>query len=81
MKIKFLIIYVLFIYFILFYFVKGLNGWLPERLRMDLIWNRTVNLTGGESANNQINLVDEFLNKEFKGTLILCTIIACKSVL
>ena len=34
---------------------------------MDLTWNRTVNLTGGEASNDEIDLVNEFLNREFKG--------------
>jgi hypothetical protein len=47
--------------------LAGINGWLPQRLQKDLLWNRTVNLTGGAGKNLEMDLVNEMLNKEFKG--------------
>ncbi|XP_062602465.1 uncharacterized protein LOC134264190 [Saccostrea cucullata] len=49
--------------------LAGIEGWLPERLRMDSIWNRTVNLTAGPGRNMEADIVNEFLNKEFKDSL------------
>jgi hypothetical protein len=34
---------------------------------MDSMWNRTVNLAGGPGRNLECDIVNEFLNKEFKG--------------
>lgn len=53
----------------------GLNGFVTERLRQDLIWNRTVNLRGGRGKNDEADLVNEFLNREFKGTFLLLILI------
>ncbi|XP_061162619.1 uncharacterized protein LOC133171838 [Saccostrea echinata] len=49
--------------------LAGVAGWLPERLAMDSIWNRTVNLAGGPGRNLECDMVNEFLNKEFKESL------------
>jgi hypothetical protein len=51
------------------------NGWLPERLRNDLIWNRTVNMRGERDSNDEADLVNEFLNREFKGTFTYVLVI------
>lgn len=48
-------------------FNLGIEGWLPERLAFDSVWNRTVNLAGGPGRNMEADIVNEFLNKEFKG--------------
>ncbi|XP_060588189.1 uncharacterized protein LOC132743654 [Ruditapes philippinarum] len=57
-------------YFILGHrLITALNGWLPEGLRFDLTWNRTVNLHGGRNRNDEMDLVNEFLNREFKDSI------------
>ncbi|XP_052223855.1 uncharacterized protein LOC127839505 [Dreissena polymorpha] len=53
----------------IWYIFPAINGWLPERLRNDLIWNRTVNLRGGIGNNLEADLVNEFLNREFKESI------------
>ena len=50
---------------------SGLSGWLPPRLAEEILHNRTVNLKGGKGKNIAMDRVCEFLNMEFKGT-ILC---------
>ena len=50
--------------------LTGVAGWLPERLAMDSVWNRTVNLAGGPGRNLECDIVNEFLNREFKGTFV-----------
>eukprot|EP00105_Crassostrea_gigas_P043801 XP_019927949.1 PREDICTED: uncharacterized protein LOC105340967 [Crassostrea gigas] len=49
--------------------LAGIEGWLPERLAFDSVWNRTVNLAGGPGRNMEADIVNEFLNKEFKDSL------------
>ncbi|CAG2241196.1 unnamed protein product [Mytilus edulis] len=44
----------------------GINGWLPKK-QNGLIWNRTVNYRGGAGHNLEMDLMNEFLNREFKG--------------
>lgn len=57
-------------YFILAHrLLVSLNGWLPERLRHDLIWNRTVNYGGGIGRNLPMDLMNEILNRLFKDLL------------
>ena len=38
-------------YFFPKYFILGQNGWLPNRLKHDMMWNRTANITGGLAKN------------------------------
>jgi hypothetical protein len=38
---------------------------LPARLKEDVIWNRTVNYRGKENTNLEMDLVNEYLNREF----------------
>ena len=52
----------------LIYFI-GINGWLPERQRQDITLNRTVSYRGLRDTNLEMDLVNEFLNKEFIGGL------------
>ena len=47
----------------------GVNGFYPERIRHDAVWNRVANLTGGRGKNIAYDLVNEFLNSEFKGII------------
>ncbi|XP_076080098.1 uncharacterized protein LOC143050878 [Mytilus galloprovincialis] len=49
--------------------LSAVNGWLPSRLIEDLIWNSTANLTGLPGNNLALDLVNEFLNNEFKTNL------------
>jgi hypothetical protein len=44
----------------------GINGWLPSCIKEELIWNSTANLTGKEGGNLGLDLVNEFLNNDFK---------------
>lgn len=45
----------------------GMNGWWPKRLRHEIKWNRTANLRGGHGNNLELDLVNEFQNRNFKG--------------
>ncbi|WAR07742.1 YNG1-like protein [Mya arenaria] len=47
----------------------AVNGWQTERVRNDLMWNRTVNIHGGAGSNIEADLVNEFLNREFKDSM------------
>ncbi|OWF35407.1 hypothetical protein KP79_PYT24558 [Mizuhopecten yessoensis] len=47
----------------------GVNGWLPKRLAEELTWNSTANLKGEAGHNIALDLVNEFLNNEFKTNL------------
>jgi hypothetical protein len=53
--------------FQLLQYISGVNGWLPERLRNEMMWNSTANLVGKPGHNIALDLVNEFLNNEFKG--------------
>ena len=46
------------------------NGWLHARLREDMIWNSTANLTALSGGNLALDLVNEFQNNEFKSKFI-----------
>lgn len=48
-------------------FNLGIEGWLLERLVFDSVWNWMVNLVGGLGRNMEVDIVNEFFNKEFKG--------------
>ncbi len=54
--------------FFLALYLLGLNGWWPERIGNEVMWNRTANLIGGEGRNHPLDYVNELLNGEFKGT-------------
>ena len=47
--------------------MAGINGWLPEKLQEEIIWNRTVNYSGGMGRNLPADLMNEILNRLFKG--------------
>ena len=53
-----------------------MNGWFPARLRKEMIWNSTANLTALAGGNLALDLVNEFQNNEFKNklkkTILLC---------
>ena len=40
---------------------------MSNRIKEDLIWNSTANIQGGAGNNLALDLVNEFLNNEFKG--------------
>ena len=51
------------------------SGCVPERIQKNLVWNRTAQLKGGANCNLELDLVNEFLNRNFKGMeiiLLLC---------
>jgi hypothetical protein len=48
------------------YGYSAVNGWLPARLREEIIWNSTTNLTALPGGNLALDLVNEFQNNEFK---------------
>lgn len=52
--------------YLMFICLKGVSGCLPPRLRNELIWNGTANLVGKPGHNIALDLVNEFLNNEFK---------------
>lgn len=49
--------------------IASINGWLPEKLRHDLIHNRTVNYGGGIGRNLPMDFMNEILNRLFKDLL------------
>ena len=48
--------------------LPAMNGGVSERLREQIVWNRTVN-HGGPGNNISMDLMIEFLNKAFKGKI------------
>ena len=48
----------------------GISGWLPKRLALDSLWNRTGNIRGGAGHNLALDFINELDNKDFKGTYI-----------
>ena len=48
--------------------VAGVRGFYPARICDEITWNRVANLKGGAGNNLALDLVNEFLNNEFKGT-------------
>ena len=49
-------------------YVLDVGGFQPENIREDLVWNRLANLKGRPGGNIGLDLVNEFLNNDFKGT-------------
>lgn len=49
----------------------SINGWLPEKLRSYLIYNRTVNYEGGLGRNLPMDFMNEIINACIKTCLIL----------
>ncbi|KAI8493076.1 hypothetical protein Bbelb_290800 [Branchiostoma belcheri] len=47
-------------------YFSGTRGFLPARLRHGLIWNRTGNIKGGPGRDVGLDLINEFLNNDFK---------------
>ena len=45
----------------------GIHGWVPERQRQSLVWNRTVNMSGNTGKCVEMDLVNELYNNSFKG--------------
>lgn len=48
-------------------YLSGINGLLPARIRSEVVWNSTANVLGNPGHNIALDLVNEFLNNEFKG--------------
>lgn len=49
--------------------LAAVNGWLPPKLRHDLIHNRTVNYSGGMGRSLPLDFTNEILNRLFKDLL------------
>ncbi|CAC5386074.1 unnamed protein product [Mytilus coruscus] len=47
----------------------SINGWLPDKLKHDFIYNRTVNYGGGIGRNLPMDFMNEILNRLFKDLL------------
>lgn len=47
--------------------LSSVKGWLPEKIRHDLRWNRTVNFTGGSGRNLPADLMNDILNQILNG--------------
>ena len=47
----------------------GISGFYPSRIAKEMTWNRVANLTGRVNGNIGLDLVNEFLNKDFKEML------------
>ncbi|XP_053406393.1 uncharacterized protein LOC123566698 [Mercenaria mercenaria] len=52
--------------------LAGISGFLPQRLSNEILWNRTVNIKGGEGRNIAMDLANEFINRDFKDNLKHC---------
>ena len=48
-------------------YFAGMVGWWPPRLCAEVKWNRTANVVGGWGNNLELDLINEFLNADFKG--------------
>ncbi len=46
--------------------LSGIAGWYPGRIKHEATWNRTVNIHGGQGRNIAVDLMNEFLNLDFK---------------
>ena len=53
------------------YVILGQNRWLPHRLRHDMIWNPTANITGGIAKNVSLDYAMEKENRGFQGWTIV----------
>ena len=49
--------------------LTSINGGVSQRLKEEILWNRTVNQNGGAGNNIAMDLMIEFLNKGFKGAI------------
>ncbi|CAH1242413.1 Hypp6676 [Branchiostoma lanceolatum] len=49
--------------------LTGVGEFLPARLRHNLVWNRVGNVRGGAGRNVGLDLINEFLNNDFKEML------------
>ena len=48
----------------------GIGGFAPERIRMDLTWNRVCNSTGMSGVSVGFYLGNQHINLDIKGTLL-----------
>ncbi|XP_070547020.1 uncharacterized protein [Ptychodera flava] len=49
--------------------IACINGYLPARQAEEMLWNATANLKGGAGKNIPLDLLNEFLNNDFKQNL------------
>ena len=47
--------------------IISINGWLPSKMAQELVWNRIVDYSGGMGRNLQADLMNEIMNRLFKG--------------
>ena len=50
--------------------LTAVNGGVSKQLQEDILWNHTVNKSGGPGINIAMDLMIELLNKGFKGKLM-----------
>ncbi len=50
-------------------YIADCNGFQTERVAHDLTWERVANTNGGAGRNIPLDLKNEHLNNEFKGSL------------
>jgi len=56
----------------LHFHTSAVNGWMPKRVSENLIWNSTANLRGEAGCNIPLDLLNEFINNEFKSEYWCC---------
>ena len=52
---------------------SGMAGWWSPRIAAEVKWNRTANISGRFGGNLELDLINEFLNADFKGTQKYCS--------
>ncbi|WAQ96278.1 hypothetical protein MAR_028968 [Mya arenaria] len=50
-------------------YIQAVYGWMPKLIAENIVWNSTANLKGKPGANIPLDLLNEFLNNEFKTNL------------
>ena len=46
---------------------QGIGGYFQKSVQEDMVWNRVANLKRRPAGSVGLDLVNEFLNKDFKG--------------
>ena len=54
------------------FYLSDVEGPQNDRLKNAIKWNRTTDLQGGAGQNLELGLVNEFLNRDFKGKPAIC---------
>ena len=50
-------------------YLSGLGGFYEPRIQMEMTWNRVANVNGIPGRNIPLDLLNEFINGDFKGKL------------